>query len=137
MGFSSRPPEQCAFIKKRTREALRGCPGPELLAGCPLVRRTSARCFGTGLAPPNGVVAKIGFYGVHRGIHVQFSAPVTEAPSATQSQFSSVQFRGGKTFLHPAVTKPAGALIVAATIGIIGKFNILDSSSKFSRKYSS
>ena len=50
---------EALFIKKRTREALRGCPGPELLAGCPLVRRTSARCFGTGLAPSNGVVAKV------------------------------------------------------------------------------
>ena len=31
---------------------------------------------------------------------------------------SLIQFRGGKTFLRPAVTGPAGAFTVAATIGI-------------------
>ena len=44
--FFSAPPHSFihSFIKKRTREALRGCPGPELLAGCSLKSERVKRC---------------------------------------------------------------------------------------------
>ena len=47
-----------------------------------------------------------------------YAALFNSVQHCTATLRSLIQFRGGKTFLRPAVTRPAGAFIVAATIGI-------------------